>query len=126
MITEISSPVHTLASIAGLPQRGGRRGHIDSHRGNTVRRVRAAIAAGATPAEVLALIPWGAHGSAFAVDVSVRGPSSSSRQRVRALVDGRATVVVGVVYDDDGPIALAEGPWAFALQRVRGARGARA
>lgn len=104
MSTEISSPVHTLASIAGLPQRGGRRGHIDSHRGNTVRRVRAAIAAGATPAEVLALIPWGAHGSAFATDRK-DGWHRGVFYRRRRLVDCRDRVVVQVDYPERDPEA---------------------
>lgn len=118
MSTETSSPVHTIASIVGLPQRGGRKGHIPQHRGHTVRRVRAALAAGASPAEILAMLPWGAHGSAFALDRSLFGPSSSSHQRVRVLVDGRSTVVVAVVHYND-VAHFAVGMWAFAADRAR-------
>lgn len=113
---EHSSNVHTIASIVGLPTVG--HGGRVAHRGHTVRKVRAALAAGATPDEILPMIPWGSHGSAFVVDVRLYGPASYSTRRVRALIDGRSRVVVAVVCGDGHAFAFATGRWAFALERV--------
>lgn len=121
MSTETSSPVHTIASVVGLPQRGGRKGHIPMHCGHTVQEVRAALKHGAHAGQILEMIPWGGHGSAFVVDRSIREPSSSSTQRVRALIDGRCDIVVAVVYYGDigEAVGFAQGAWAFAADRVQ-------
>lgn len=96
MDTEHSFPIYTLASIIGLPQRGG---PVPAHRGHTVRLVRAALEAGASPAEILAMIPWGAHGSAFVTDRK----DDWYRQvfyRKRRLVDCRDRVIVEIGYPE--------------------------